>query len=153
MDTGRHAFGMAALLLGAWSAAASATTPDFSFTVDTSGGAGHYAWDVSIAGGPTQKNPTLYLRWGNTYTLQFAHNAPDYPFWVTEYDAGAYPSGADVDTGETGLSVNPVDVTLTKTITFEPRSDQPDAFYYVCGCIDTEMAGAIRVVIFKAGFD
>lgn len=146
----RYALGLAVLLGGSPSVAL-ATAPDFLFTVDTTGGAGHYIWNVSIAGGPFQANPTLYLRWGRTYTLEFSHTST-YPFFVWEYDVGAYPIGADVGTGEAGLSSNPTEAALTKTITFEPRSDQPDAFYYTTSTY-MEMTGAIRVSIFKAGFD
>lgn len=150
MDIQRFAFALAALL-GISSATAFAEAPDFLVTVDTTGGAGHYAWNISIAGGPFQANPTLYLRWGRTYTIEFSHTST-YPFYVWEYDQAAYPVGADVDTGEAGLSSNPTQATLTKTITFEPRSDQPDAFYYTTSTFQ-EMTGAIRVSIFKAGFD
>jgi len=150
MDTLRYALGLA-LLLGVSSSTAFAEAPDFLVTVDTPGGAGNYVWNISIAGGPFQANPTLYLRWGKTYTIEFSHTST-YPFYVWEYDVGAYPIGSDIDTGEAGLSSNPTQSTLTKTITFEPRSDQPDAFYYVSSA-HTEMTGAIRVSIFKAGFD
>ena len=151
MNAGARAFVLIGLLIG-WMAPATAATADFSISVDTSGGTDHYVWAISTEGGKAQADPTLYLQWGRTYTFQFVYTGSGYPFWVEEYGLGPYPVGPDAVTQETGLQQNPVLATLLKTITFEPRSDQPDSFYYICGNY-REMAGPIRMVIFKAGFD
>jgi hypothetical protein len=102
-------------------------------------------WSVKIGTEAAQINPTLYLERGQIYSFTVNTNT-SHPFYfktVKSTGSGnAYSNGVSVA----------LPVTSGTPFTFDVPDDAPDLLFYDCG-VHSTMAGAIKVVVFRDGFD
>ena len=118
---------------------------EFAIDKDTTGGIGHYTWDIAIDGAAAVANPPLYVARGSSYTFNITTTAL-HPFWIKTVQGAGSLNGY---TGG-GLSANPT--STSAIVTFDVPDSAPDLLYYDCGN-HPEMTGPIYVVVFRSGFD
>ena len=102
-------------------------------------------WSVQIGTETAQIDPTLYLQRGQTYSFT-VNTSTSHPFYFKTVkgsgSADAYPDGVSVA----------LPVTNGTPFTFDVPDDAPDSLFYDCS-VHSSMAGNIKVVVFRNGFD
>jgi len=120
-----------------------AVTSDF--TILPTSVSGTLRWSVQIGSDAAQINPTLYLARGQIYSFT-VNTSTGHPFYFKTVKS----------TGSGNAYSNGVSVALPvingTPFTFDVPDDAPDSLFYDCGMHST-MAGAIKVVVFRNGFD
>ena len=125
-------------------AAAPAIASDFTFVPFFDSGAFTYYWDVNIGSAAVQRNPTLFLARGQTYSFT-VNTTISHPFYFkTASSTGSLNAYSD------GVSAA-LPVTSATPFTFDVPLDAPDLLFFNCG-VHSSMAGAIEVVVFRNGF-
>lgn len=126
-------------------AAAPAFASDFTLTPVFDGTSFSYFWSVNIGAAAAQKNPTLFLARGQSYSFT-ANTTTLHPFYFkTVSSIGTMNAYSD------GVSAA-LPVTSATPLTFNVPLDAPEKLFYNCGNHST-MAGTIEVVVFRNGFD
>jgi len=102
-------------------------------------------WSVQIDSEAAQIDPTLYLQRGQIYSFT-VNTSTSHPFYFKTVkgsgSSDAYPSGVSVA----------LPVTNGTPFTFDVPDDAPDSLFYDCS-VHSTMAGNIKVVVFRNGFD
>ena len=120
-----------------------AVTSDF--TIQPTTVSGTLRWSVKIGAEAAQINPTLYLERGQIYSFT-VNTSTGHPFYFkTVRSTGSGNAYSD------GVSAA-LPVTSGTPFTFDVPDDAPDSLFYDCGMHST-MAGNIKVVVFRNGFD
>jgi hypothetical protein len=104
-----------------------------------------FRWSVQIGSDAAKINPTLFLARGQTYSFT-VNTTASHPFYFktvrSSGSADAYPSGVSAT----------LPVENGTPFTFDVPEDAPESLFYDCG-VHLSMAGAIKVVVFRNGFD
>lgn len=139
-----HAIRAAGYFLLALSAS-QAGASDFTFLPVFDSGAFTYYWNVNVGSAAAQRNPTLFLARGQTYSFT-VNTSVSHPFYFKTVNGPGSLNGY----GNGVSAILPV--TSGTPFTFDVPQDAPDLLFYNCGVHGT-MAGPIEVVVFRNGFD
>ena len=138
-----HAIRATGYLLLAFSAS-QAGASDFTLAPVLDSGTFTFYWSVNIGSATAERNPTLFLARGQTYSFT-VNTSLSHPFYFKTVN-----STTSANAYSTGVSAT-LPVTSVTPFTFNVPMDAPDLLFYNCG-VHSSMAGSIEVVIFRNGF-